>query len=193
MMFLIAALIKLTSRGPILYTQTRVGVDRRELLGSTNHRRTQDQGGKPFTIYKFRTMYAGDTRTAPQVWASQNDPRVTPVGRVLRKYRLDELPQFLNVLRGDMNVVGPHPEQPKIFVELPPQVPGSQTRQVVRSRIPGRGQVKQKFHPSNDDVHRQVSFDLESVARQSLVEGLRSPARTVPGGLNKGGWGDLSP
>ncbi|HKA58742.1 MAG TPA: sugar transferase [Gemmatimonadales bacterium] len=188
MMFLIAALIKLTSRGPILYTQTRVGVDRRELLGSTNHRRTQDQGGKPFTIYKFRTMYAGDTRTAPQVWASQNDPRVTPVGRVLRKYRLDELPQFLNVLRGDMNVVGPRPEQPKIFAELRQQVPGYQTRQLVRPGITGLAQVNQKYDTSIDDVRRKVSFDLEYVARRSLFEDLRILARTIPVVLNKGGW-----
>ena len=187
-LFVIAALIKLTSRGPILYTQTRVGVDRRQALGSTNHRRTQDQGGKPFTIYKFRTMYAGDTRTAPQVWATRNDPRVTPVGRILRKYRLDELPQFINVLRGDMNVVGPRPEQPKIFAELREQVPGYQTRQLVRPGITGWAQVNQKYDTSIDDVRRKVSFDLEYVARRSLFEDLRILARTVPVVLNKGGW-----
>lgn len=187
LMLLIAALIKLTSRGPILYTQTRVGVDRRQVLGSSNHRRTHDQGGKPFTIYKFRTMYA-DTRTAPQVWATQNDPRVTAVGRVLRKYRLDELPQFLNVLRGDMNVVGPRPEQPKIFAELRQQVPGYQARQLVRPGITGWAQVNQRYDTSIDDVRRKVSFDLEYVARRSLLEDLRILARTVPVVLNKGGW-----
>lgn len=187
LMLLIAALIKLTSRGPILYTQTRVGVDRRQALGSANHRRTHDQGGKPFTIFKFRTMYA-DTRGAPQVWATQNDPRVTTVGRVLRKYRLDELPQFLNVLRGDMNVVGPRPEQPKIFAELRQQVPGYQARQLVRPGITGWAQVNQRYDTSIDDVRRKVSFDLEYVARRSLIEDLRILARTVPVVLNKGGW-----
>jgi lipopolysaccharide/colanic/teichoic acid biosynthesis glycosyltransferase len=189
MMFFIAVLIKLTSRGPILYTQTRVGVDRRlELHGSSNHRRSTDQGGKPFTIYKFRTMYSADSRTTPEVWATQNDPRVTPVGRVLRKYRLDELPQFLNVLRGDMNVVGPRPEQPKIFAQLREQVPGYQTRQRVPPGITGWAQVNQRYDTSIEDVRRKVSFDLEYVARRSVFEDLRILARTVPVVLNKGGW-----
>ena len=186
---LIAVLIKLTSRGPILYTQTRVGVDRRqEHEGLSNHRRTADQGGKPFTIYKFRTMYAGDTRTAPEVWATRNDPRVTPVGRVLRKYRLDELPQFLNVLRGEMNVVGPRPEQPTIFAQLREQVPGYQRRQRVPPGITGWAQVNQRYDTSIDDVRRKVSFDLEYVARRSVLVDLGILARTVPVVLNKGGW-----
>ena len=188
MMCLIAILIKLTSRGPILYTQTRVGVDRRQVLGSTNHRRTNDQGGKPFTIYKFRTMYTADTRTAREVWATRNDPRVTAIGRTLRKYRLDELPQFFNVLRGEMNVVGPRPEQPKIFAQLREQVPGYQRRQLVRPGITGWAQVNQRYDTSIDDVRRKVSFDLEYVARRSVFEDLRILARTVPVVLNKGGW-----
>lgn len=188
-MVVIATLIKLTSRGPVLYMQTRVGVDRRqERHGSSNHRRTNDQGGKPFTIYKFRTMYAADTRTAPEVWATRNDPRVTPLGRVLRKYRLDELPQFLNVLRGEMNVVGPRPEQPKIFAKLREQVPGYQTRQRVPPGITGWAQVNQRYDTSIDDVRRKVSLDLEYVARRSVFEDLRILARTVPVVLNKGGW-----
>ena len=186
---LIAVLIKLTSRGPILYTQTRVGVDRRQdRQGSTNHRRTADQGGKPFTIYKFRTMYAADRRTAPEVWATRNDPRVTPVGRVLRKYRLDELPQFLNVLLGEMNVVGPRPEQPTIFAQLREQVPGYQRRQRVPPGITGWAQVNQRYDTSIDDVRRKVSFDLEYVARRSVLVDLGILARTVPVVLNKGGW-----
>lgn len=189
LMCLIAVLIKLTSRGPVLYTQTRVGIDRRGVRdGPSNHRRTDDQGGKPFTIYKFRTMYAADTRTAPEVWATHDDPRVTPVGRVLRKYRLDELPQFLNVLRGDMNVVGPRPEQPKIFARLRDQVPGYQGRQQVPPGITGWAQVNQRYDTSIDDVRRKVSLDLEYVARRSVFEDLRILARTVPVVLNKGGW-----
>lgn len=187
-MFVIAALIKLTSRGPVLYTQTRVGVDRRQVrYGASNHRRENDQGGRPFTIYKFRTMYVSAT-TAPEVWATSDDPRVTPLGRVLRKYRLDELPQFLNVLRGDMNVVGPRPEQPKIFAHLREQVPGYQARQQVPPGITGWAQVNQRYDTSIDDVRRKVSLDLEYVARRSVVEDLRILARTVPVMLNKGGW-----
>jgi len=187
-LFVIAALIKLTSRGPVLYTQTRVGVDRRlERSGSSNHRRTTDQGGKPFTIYKFRTMYI-TMSSPPEVWATRNDPRVTPLGRILRKYRLDELPQFLNVLRGDMNVVGPRPEQPTIFARLREQVPGYQGRQSVPPGITGWAQVNQRYDTSIDDVRRKVSLDLEYVARRSVLEDLRILARTVPVVLNKGGW-----
>ena len=184
----IAALIKLTSRGPVLYTQTRVGVDRRQpVFGNSNHRREKDQGGKPFTIFKFRTMYIS-TSTAPEVWATKDDPRVTPVGRVLRKYRLDELPQFLNVLLGDMNVVGPRPEQPMIFARLREQVPGYQSRQRVPPGITGWAQVNQRYDTSLEDVRRKVSFDLEYVARRSVMQDIRILARTVPVMLKKGGW-----
>jgi len=188
-MLVVAVLIKLTSRGPVLYTQTRVGLDRRaERNGSTNHRRLTDGGGKPFTIYKFRTMYAGDAPTTPEVWATRNDPRITPLGRILRKYRLDELPQFLNVLRGDMNVVGPRPEQPTIFARLRDQVPGYQLRQRVPPGITGWAQVNQKYDTSLDDVRRKVRLDLEYVIRRSIVEDLRILARTVPVVLRRGGW-----
>jgi lipopolysaccharide/colanic/teichoic acid biosynthesis glycosyltransferase len=107
---LVAVLVKLTSRGPVFYLQERVGLDRRGPgPGPHNHRRTRDLGGAPFTIYKFRTMQVDAERQSGAVWASQQDPRVTPVGRVLRQYRLDELPQLFNVLRGEMNIVGPRP------------------------------------------------------------------------------------
>ena len=78
----------------------------------------RDLGGRPFTIYKFRTMWVDAERATGAVWATQNDPRITPVGRFLRQYRLDELPQLLNVMRGEMNIVGPRPERPTIFAEL---------------------------------------------------------------------------
>src|SRR5207253_2594345 len=114
-MVLVAALIKLTSRGPIFYLQERVGLDRRlPDPGPYNHRRGHDHGGRLFTIYKFRTMQVDAERLSGAVWAQQEDPRVTPLGRVLRQYRLDELPQLFNVLQGDMNIVGPRPERPAI-------------------------------------------------------------------------------
>src|SRR5437899_3803338 len=112
----IAILVRLTSPGPILYRQVRVGADRRNpRLPMGNHRRAIDYGGSPFTIYKFRTMTV--SRTNRQVWALQNDSRITRIGRILRKVRLDELPQLFNVLLGDMNVVGPRAEQPTIFAD----------------------------------------------------------------------------
>ena len=187
-MVVIALLIKLTSPGPALYNQTRVGLDLRQAgNGGGNGRRQVDHGGKPFTIHKFRTMApsAGEA----QVWATPDDPRVTPLGRILRKYRLDELPQLVNVLRGDMNLVGPRPEQPRIFAELREQIPGYEHRQRVRPGITGWAQVNQSYDTSIDDVHRKVALDLEYLTRQSLVEDMRIMLRTVPVVLFKrGAW-----
>jgi len=141
-MLVIAALIKLTSRGPVLFTQARVGLDRRGLSrAGGNTRRQVDLGGKPFTMYKFRTMRGDSSNGGRQVWAQPDDARVTPIGRLLRKVRLDELPQLFNVLLGDMNVVGPRPEQPAIFVYLREQVEGYQRRQRVRPGITGWAQI----------------------------------------------------
>lgn len=112
LMLVIAVLIKLTSKGPVLYKQPRVGLDRRRGGRSTdNWRRKIDYGGKIFEIYKFRTMVV-DADKDGQRWASPSDPRVTPIGRILRQYRLDELPQLFNVLRGHMSLVGPRPPLP---------------------------------------------------------------------------------
>jgi lipopolysaccharide/colanic/teichoic acid biosynthesis glycosyltransferase len=177
----IAVLIKLTSRGPVLFSQARIGVDRRALsrMGG-NTRRRIDLGGKPFTMYKFRTMYVDDASTDVQVWAQLNDVRVTPIGRWLRRFRLDELPQFLNVLQGDMNIVGPRPEQPAIFVYLREQIEGYQRRQRVRPGITGWAQINQGYDRSIDDVRRKVSYDLEYIRRQSPRADLHIMLRTLP-------------
>jgi lipopolysaccharide/colanic/teichoic acid biosynthesis glycosyltransferase len=111
---LLALAVRLTSRGPILYTQTRVGLDRRRnRIDALYDRRMQDLGGHIFTIYKFRTMYVDAEAASGAIWAKPGDPRVTPLGRVMRKLRLDELPQLYNVLKGDMNIVGPAPRAPE--------------------------------------------------------------------------------
>jgi lipopolysaccharide/colanic/teichoic acid biosynthesis glycosyltransferase len=189
LMLLIAILIKLTSRGPVLFTQTRVGLDRRSLSGAGgNTRRHQDLGGSPFTMYKYRTMRPADERNAA-VWADPEDTRVTPLGRVLRKLRLDELPQLFNVLKGDMNIVGPRPEQPTIFVYLREQIEGYQRRQRVRPGITGWAQINQGYDTSVDDVRRKVRYDLEYIRSQSTLEDLRIMARTVPVMLRRrGAW-----
>ena len=180
-MILIAILVKLTSRGPVLYEQARVGLDRRALSrAGGNTRRHSDLGGRPFTMYKFRTMYVRPPQDDREVWASPDDTRVTPVGRFLRKHRLDELPQLFNVLRGDMNVVGPRPEQPVIFVQLREQVEGYQRRQRVRPGITGWAQINQGYDASVDDVRRKVSFDLEYIRHQSAFQDVAIMARTVP-------------
>jgi lipopolysaccharide/colanic/teichoic acid biosynthesis glycosyltransferase len=180
LMLAIGAMIKLTSKGPVLYRQTRVGLDRRA-NGSDggNRRRRADLGGKPFTIYKFRTMRfsSGGGR---QVWASADDPRVTPVGRVLRKLRLDEIPQLFNVLRGDMNVVGPRPEQPSIFADLRTQVHRYAERQRVRPGITGWAQINHHYDETVEDVRRKVVYDLDYISRQSLAEDLKIMLLTAP-------------
>jgi lipopolysaccharide/colanic/teichoic acid biosynthesis glycosyltransferase len=188
LMVVIAIAIKLTSQGPVFYKQTRVGIDRRAARGG-NWRRTVDYGGRLFTIYKFRTMRAGADRQAQEVWATPEDPRVTSVGRVLRKYRLDELPQLLNVLRGEMNVVGPRPEQPKIFMSLREQVDRYAVRQRVLPGITGWAQINQDYDRCVDDVRRKVSLDIEYLQRASALEDLRILARTLPVVLmKKGAW-----
>jgi lipopolysaccharide/colanic/teichoic acid biosynthesis glycosyltransferase len=189
LMVVIAILIKLTSRGPVLFAQTRVGLDRRALsrIGG-NSRRRLDLGGAQFTMYKFRTMYMSD-RSGKQVWAKPDDERITPIGRALRKCRLDELPQLFNVLRGDMNVVGPRPEQPTIFVYLREQIEGYQRRQRVRPGITGWAQVNQGYDTSVDDVRNKVRYDLEYIRRQSTIEDVLIMARTVPVMFGRrGGW-----
>ncbi len=179
-MLVIALLIKLTSPGPVLYTQLRVGLDRRN--GSTGYpasRRQVDHGGRLFRIYKFRTMRvdAGDTA---QVWAKPNDSRVTPIGRILRQYRLDELPQLFNVLRGDMNIVGPRPEQPAIFQQLRTQIEGYAQRQRVRPGLTGWAQVNQHYDQSIDDVKKKVKLDLEYIEKRSVWHDLKIMLRTLP-------------
>ncbi|HYU53325.1 MAG TPA: sugar transferase, partial [Gemmatimonadaceae bacterium] len=111
---LFAVLVKLTSPGPIFYSQARVGLDRRRksTRKDTYDRRARDVGGSPFMIYKFRTMRVDAEAPHSAVWATKQDLRVTAVGRIMRKYRIDELPQLFNVIRGEMNIVGPRPERP---------------------------------------------------------------------------------
>ena len=190
LMAAIAAAIKLTSRGPIFYTQTRIGIDRREPgLPAGNSRRVSDFGGKPFRIYKFCTMRPTQKPKSDEVWASPDDPRVTPVGRLLRLYRLDELPQLVNVLRGEMNVVGPRPEQPTIFARLREQIDRYEQRQRVRPGITGWAQINQSYDTSVDSVRRKVELDLEYIRRQSVLEDVRILLRTLPVMLGtKGAW-----
>ena len=183
-----ALVVKLTSRGPVIFKQTRVGVNRRGSRGSNPKiRRAHDIGGKPFCIYKFRTMRSGSG--AAQVWASKDDDRVTSVGRVMRKYRLDELPQLFNVLLGDMNVVGPRPEQPKLFEDLRQKIDRYPARQQVLPGITGWAQINLAYDSCVDDVRKKLDCDLEYISRRSTIEDLRIMARTLPVMIGKrGGW-----
>ena len=175
----VAIAIKLSSPGPVFYKQVRVGLCRRTSMGG-NFRRQQDLGGKPFTIYKFRTMRPAKPGEDTQQWCATNDPRITTIGRFLRKTRLDELPQLINVLRGEMNVVGPRPEQPAIFQNLRTEVQNYQYRQQVRPGITGRAQVTLGYDESVEDVRRKVEADLEYIRTQSVTEDFKIMAMTVP-------------
>ena len=187
-MLLIAVLVKLSSPGPVLYTQTRVGIDRRqEGVPSGNHRRHVDYGGRLFRIYKFRTMAVA--KVEKQEWATPTDPRVTRIGAILRKYRLDELPQLFNVLRGDMNIVGPRPEQPEILLRLREQIDQYQRRQRVLPGITGWAQVNQSYDSCLDDVKQKVRLDIEYINRCSPLHDAHIMLRTLPVMLfRKGAW-----
>jgi len=152
-------------------------------------RRAADAGGIVFTIYKFRTMRNDAEHRSGAVWATSNDPRVTSIGRVLRQYRIDELPQLFNVIRGDMNIVGPRPERPTIFADLRSQIAEYQHRQRARPGITGWAQVNKAYDESIEDVRTKVRYDLEYLERQSMAEDLRIMLRTVPVMLfRRGGW-----
>ncbi len=186
---LVALAIKLTSRGPVLYSQVRVGVDRRFRLKTAYNRRGYDHGGRLFKMYKFRSMHVNAEADGKAVWAQKCDPRTTAVGRVLRKTRLDELPQLYNVIRGDMNIVGPRPERPTIFAQLRKDIPLYQQRQRVKPGITGWAQINQAYDSCLDDVRSKVRLDLEYVQRQSITHDLRIMSMTLPVMLfRKGGW-----
>ncbi len=141
-MAVIAMLVKLTSPGPIFYRQLRVGINNR-----------------PFMIYKFRSMRTDAEKDGAQ-WAKRNDPRVTPVGNFLRRTHLDELPQLINVLKGEMSLVGPRPERPVFVSELSQKIEGYPMRVKVKPGITGLAQVYHKYDESIEDVKIKLDWDL---------------------------------
>jgi len=148
---LVALAVRLTSAGPALYSQERVGKD-----------------GVPFKMYKLRSMYIDAEKNGPQ-WASKNDPRVTPLGRFLRKTHLDEIPQFFNVLKGDMSLVGPRPEREHFVKQLINEIPYYNRRHKVRPGVTGLFQAMQyKYDESLDDVKSKVKYDLIYIESMSF-------------------------
>ena len=181
LMLVVAILVKLESPGPAIFRQPRVGVDRRARReGSTVlRRRADDMGGRIFTIYKFRTM-TSDQGGNEQRWATRDDARITRLGRILRATRIDELPQLFNVLKGEMNIVGPRPEQPRIFAELRDQLAEYPERQKVLPGITGWAQVNLGYDTSIEDVRRKVQLDLEYIEKRSAAADLTIMAKTMP-------------
>ena len=171
---IIALLIRLESPGPALYTQTRVGMDKRSRRDDPAHasQRKQDVGGALFTICKFRTMRLDAESNGPQLCGKGGDPRVTRLGRLLRSSHLDELPQFWNVLKGEMSFIGPRPERPHFTVKYFEQIPAYRERtRLLKPGITGLAQIALGYDDSLDSVIRKTSHDL---AYRASLSGLRS-------------------
>jgi exopolysaccharide biosynthesis polyprenyl glycosylphosphotransferase len=162
-MLVIAILIKVTSRGPVLFRQERVGMD-----------------GKTFEILKFRTMYTG-AETSGVKMASRHDPRRTPLGALLRRTSLDELPQLFNVLVGDMSLVGPRPERPIFIEEFKRQVPKYHLRHKVKSGITGWAQVNGLRGQTS--IEKRIEYDLYYIENWSLLLDVKILVRTALGGF----------
>jgi lipopolysaccharide/colanic/teichoic acid biosynthesis glycosyltransferase len=147
--------------GPVIFCQTRLG-----------------EGGRVFTLYKFRTMRV-DAELSGAVWAAEHDPRVTPVGRFMRKTRLDELPQLWNVLRGDMSFVGPRPERPEFLAELEAEVPFWRRRHLVKPGLTGWAQVRRGYTADAAGTGDKLSYDLWYLRHRSLVVDLAICVKTL--------------
>ena len=156
-----ALAIRLESRGPILYRQDRVG-----------------KGGKVFSVMKFRSMRC-DAEAHGARWAQKRDPRVTRVGRIIRMFRIDELPQIWNVLKGEMSIVGPRPERPEFVKQLEAKIPYFGVRHTVRPGITGWAQVKYPYGASLEDAQRKLEYDLYYVKNMSILLDLKILLKTV--------------
>jgi exopolysaccharide biosynthesis polyprenyl glycosylphosphotransferase len=158
----IALLIRMDSRGSIFYTQERVGLN-----------------GRIFKLYKFRSMVQNAEAATGAVFAGQNDTRVTRIGRFMRKTRLDELPQLINILRGDMSLIGPRPERPQHVVRLTKTIPFYRTRLIVRPGLTGWAQVRYKYGSTDEDALVKLQYDLYYIRHHSLLLDLNIMLRTI--------------
>jgi exopolysaccharide biosynthesis polyprenyl glycosylphosphotransferase len=158
----IALAIRLDSPGSIFYTQDRVGLN-----------------GKIFRVYKFRTMVANAEAQTGAVFSSKGDPRITRVGNFMRKIRLDEAPQLINILRGDMSLIGPRPERPEHVKRLTEKIPFYRTRNVIRPGLTGWAQVRYEYGSTDEDALIKLQYDLYYIRHQSLLLDLNILIRTV--------------
>ena len=142
-MLLVAGLVRLSSPGPALFRQQRVG-----------------KNDVVFTLYKFRSMYRDAEASSGAVWAKQDDPRMTPAGKWLRRLRLDELPQLFNVLRGEMSMVGPRPERPNLWPNWHNEIPYYRQRHCVKPGITGWAQINHKYGDTIEDTITKLEYDL---------------------------------
>lgn len=154
-------MIKLNSKGPVVYQQNRVG-----------------KKGKIFKIYKLRSMRTDAEKGIGAVWAKRNDPRITTVGKILRKTRIDEIPQLLNVLKGEMSIVGPRPERPEMVRDFKNLICDYEKRLLVKPGITGLSQIYNRYDETIADVRRKVKYDLLYVKKMCLWVEMRILART---------------
>lgn len=161
-MILVAIAVKLTSRGPAIYVQRRL-----------------TRGGKVFSMFKFRTMRVDAEANSGPVWAQHHDPRITPIGRFLRASRLDELPQLVNVLLGDMSLIGPRPERPEMAAELAKELPDFNRRLEVRGGITGLAQVSSGYAACSQSYRRKLALDITYVNNRSLRLDCVIAAKTI--------------
>jgi sugar transferase (PEP-CTERM system associated) len=150
-MLITALAVRLTSPGPVLYRQVRVGLN-----------------GRHFTVYKFRSMRADAEAGTGAVWASKEDPRVTPVGKIIRKIRFDELPQLFNVLKGEMSMVGPRPERPEFVKTLSEKIPYYHQRHCILPGITGWAQINYKYGDTLEDTVTKLEYDLYYIKNMTL-------------------------
>jgi lipopolysaccharide/colanic/teichoic acid biosynthesis glycosyltransferase len=187
---ILPVLIKLDTPGPVFYVQERVGINRRRRerrafqKADVRDRRNSDRRqnnimGKPFNLVKFRTMVQDAEKKCGPVWATKNDPRITRIGRFLRKTRLDEIPQFINILKGDMSIVGPRPERPSFVSKLSREVDNYTQRLAVKPGLTGLAQVENGYDSSVDTVSRKVQYDLEYINSRSLWLDAKIMLKTV--------------
>jgi len=157
----IAFLIKLTSRGSIIYKQIRTGVN-----------------NEPFVFFKFRTMRLDAEKFGPQ-WTSENDPRITPVGRILRRTHLDELPQLLNILKGNLSFVGPRPERPEFVGKLKEQIPYYEIRHIIKPGLTGWAQINYRYGASVEDAYEKLQYEIYYLKNRSLILDLLILLKTI--------------
>lgn len=161
-MLIVALCVRFSSPGPIIFTQRRL-----------------TDGGRVFWMYKFRTMYEDAESATGAVWAKKHDPRVTYVGRILRKTYLDELPQLVNVIRGEMSLIGPRPERPELVSKLSAELPSFHRRLEVRGGITGLAQTSNGYASSIETYRRKLAWDILYVKRRSLALDLQIALRTL--------------
>lgn len=185
-----AALIKIESRGSVLYKQERIGLNRRNgdrrkgymPVGSDRRqksdRRKNIHAGQPFHIYKFRTMVSDAEKCGPAL-ACVNDPRITRVGRIFRKARIDEIPQFINVLKGEMSIIGPRPERSFFINQMKSEVPDFPARLLVKPGITGLAQVENGYTQTIERMKEKLFYDLKYICELSVLEELKILFKTI--------------